>query len=146
MPKHENLRPKPVPIALGCLFAALTLAACDHPSTRALSVPPVTGSNPRSITVAQASAIEAPAPQATAPKPIPAAETLTDTVITGKVKASLVTDPGMTGADVSVNTDRGVVHLTGTVKSQEQAAIASAHAQRQDGVMRIDSHLSVNPS
>jgi len=26
-----------------------------------------------------------------------------------------------------------------------QAAIASAHAQRPDGVMRIDNHLSVNP-
>jgi hyperosmotically inducible protein len=60
------------------------------------------------------------------------------------VKTSLVTDPAMAGADVSVNTDRGVVNLTGTVTSQEQAAIASSHAQRQDGVMRIDNHLAVN--
>jgi hyperosmotically inducible protein len=69
---------------------------------------------------------------------------LSDPVITAKIKASLLTDPGMTGADVSVNTDRGVVNLTGNVKSQEQAAIASSHAQRQDGVMRIDNHLAVN--
>jgi osmotically-inducible protein OsmY len=51
----------------------------------------------------------------------------------------------MAGADVSVNTDGGVVSLTGTVKSQEQAAFASAHAQRYDGIMRVDSHLSTLP-
>jgi osmotically-inducible protein OsmY len=57
----------------------------------------------------------------------------------------MLADPGMAGADVSVNTDAGVVSLTGTVKSQEQAAVASAHAQRLDGVMRIDNHLSTLP-
>jgi hypothetical protein len=31
------------------------------------------------------------------------------------------------------------------VKSQEQAAIASAHARCHDGVMRIDNHLSTLP-
>jgi len=51
----------------------------------------------------------------------------------------------MTGSDVSVNTDHGVVMLTGSVKSQEQSAIASAHAQRQDGVMRVDTHLATAP-
>jgi len=55
-----------------------------------------------------------------------------------------MTDPAMGGADVSVNTDRGVVSLTGVVASQEQAAVASAHAQREDGVMRVDNHLAVN--
>jgi osmotically-inducible protein OsmY len=50
----------------------------------------------------------------------------------------------MAGSDVSVNTDRGVVSLTGVVKSQEQAAIASGHAQRQDGVMRVDNMLAAN--
>ena len=49
----------------------------------------------------------------------------------------------MTGSDVSVNVVQGVVHLTGVVASLEQAAIASAHAQHEDGVMRIDNDLSV---
>jgi hyperosmotically inducible protein len=67
-------------------------------------------------------------------------------VITGRIKASLLTDPALAGSDVSVNTDHGVVNLTGTVRSHEQQAIASAHAQSQDGVMRIESHLAVlNP-
>jgi osmotically-inducible protein OsmY len=43
-----------------------------------------------------------------------------------------------------VNTDKGVVVLAGTVKNPEQTALASAHAQRQDGVMRVDNHLAPN--
>ena len=87
-------------------------------------------------------------PAETTPAPpsrlLPSPEMLSDPVITGRIKASLMTDPAMTGADVSVNTSQGVVSLTGIVASQEQAAIASAHAQRQDGVMRVDNHLAVN--
>lgn len=75
---------------------------------------------------------------------LPPAEALTDTVITARIRDGLLTDPAMRGADVSVNTDHGVVSLTGLVASQEQAAVASTHAQRQDGVMRVDNHLAVN--
>ena len=75
---------------------------------------------------------------------LPPPEALSDPVITAKVKASLMADPAMAGSDVSVNTDRGVVSLTGMVASQEQAAVAAAHAQRQDGVMRVDDHLAVS--
>lgn len=87
-------------------------------------------------------------PAAAAPEPssrlLPSAEMLSDPVITARIAASLAMDPAMTGADVSVNTSQGVVSLTGLVASQEQAAIASAHAQRQDGVMRVDNHLAIN--
>ena len=38
-----------------------------------------------------------------------------------------------------------VLTLAGLVKSPEQTAIASAYAQRQDGVMRVDNHLSPAP-
>ncbi len=64
-------------------------------------------------------------------------------MISGKIRAGILTDPAMTGADISVNTTHGVVELTGVVASQEQVAIASAHAQRQDGVMRVDNHLAL---
>jgi osmotically-inducible protein OsmY len=72
-------------------------------------------------------------------------DAVSDAMITARIRAAIATDPGMAGADVSVNTDGGVVSLTGTVKSQEQAAFASAHAQRYDGIMRVDSHLSTLP-
>ena len=73
-----------------------------------------------------------------------APDAISDSVITTRVKTGILSDPGMAGSDVSVNTDRGVVSLTGIIKSQEQGAIASAHAQRQDGVMRVDNQLAVN--
>ncbi|HEX4780204.1 MAG TPA: BON domain-containing protein [Usitatibacter sp.] len=92
----------------------------------------------------------APAPASAAAKPLsttaklPAPETLADTFITGQVKAALMTDPSLAGADVSVNTSRGVVSLTGRVKNREQAAIASAHAEGEDGVMRVENTLLVS--
>ena len=76
-----------------------------------------------------------------APVQMPAPEALTDGAITGRIRSALVGDPAMSGADISVNTDHGVVVLSGTVKSHEQTGIASAHAQRQDGVLRVDNHL-----
>lgn len=123
-------------------FAGATLAiACERPDSRASAqLPPAP----------ERAAQQAPAqsrPDTVAPTASPAIipGAVTDTVISGRIQAALLTDPGMAGADVSVNTDHGVVSLTGTVKSHEQAGIASAHAQRQDGVMRVDSHISMNP-
>lgn len=73
----------------------------------------------------------------------PAPETVSDAFITGAVRAALMGDPGLQGADVSVNTSHGVVSLTGQVKNREQAAIAAAHAEGEDGVMRVDNTLVV---
>ena len=49
---------------------------------------------------------------------------LSDTFLAGKIRASMLTDPGMGGADVSVNAEHGVVSLAGSVKTREQAALA----------------------
>jgi hyperosmotically inducible protein len=129
---------------LAAAAAVLALQACERPTadTFASSMRSASPRAPIAIPAA-----EAPAPPTQAPaKPIPSPESLSDTVITGRIKASLLTDPALAGSDVSVNTDHGVVNLTGTVRSHEQQAIASAHAQSQDGVMRIESHLAVlNP-
>jgi hyperosmotically inducible protein len=128
--------------SLAVASAALAVAACNPRIEPSASVAP---SRPApSAPVAQAdSAQTAAAPATPAPSSVPR-DTFSDTVITSRTKAAILSDPGMTGSDVSVNTDRGVVSLTGTIKSQEQAAIASAHAQRQDGVLRIDNHLAAN--
>jgi hypothetical protein len=133
--------------------AVLTLwgvAACDRPggngTNLALNDTPAraTSSGTRDASSPYPSAVAAPAE---APAPTPRAdslsrEALSDTAISSRTRSAIVGDPAMAGADVSVNTDRGVVSLTGTVKSHEQAAIASSIAQRNDGVMRIENHLS----
>ena len=72
---------------------------------------------------------------------MPSPEALTDSAITEKIRSAIVADPGMVGADVSINIDRGVVVLAGTVKTHEQTGIASGHAQSQDGVVRVDNQL-----
>lgn len=123
---------------VGAITMATTLVACDRGDTQDAS-----GSSQPEERVAQRAPAQ-PATQAPAPSssPLPPREALADTVITGKIKSAILGDPAMQGADVSVNTDRGVVTLAGLVKTPEQTAIASAHAQRQDGVMRVDNHLS----
>ena len=85
-------------------------------------------------------------PRATADAPtlLPRADALDDGVVTARIRAALLLDPALSGSDISVNTSQGVVSLTGVVASRELAAIASAHAQGQDGVMRVDDHLAVD--
>ena len=118
------------------LFLGVLVAACGRPSA---DIDAVTSAAPEPR--ATTGATQPTEVAATKPPQMPAPEALTDGAITGRIHSALVGDPAMAGADVSVNTDKGVVVLSGTVKSHEQSGIASAHAQRQDGVMRIDNHL-----
>ena len=131
---------------------ALFAAGCDRgaddnvrePSTQARGQPAARPAPAPSMPAPTTAVEEGTPARATLAPSSPQRDSLHDTVITGKIKAAILTDPGMTGADVSVNTDKGVVALAGSVKSQEQIAIASAHAQRQDGVLRVDNHLAMN--
>jgi hypothetical protein len=119
------------------LIACAAIVACTRsPSNDFATVPPRAG------TATVAASAPPPPPDPPASRLLPPPEALTDPLITARIKASLLADPAMRGSDISVDTTHGVVALTGVVPSQEQAAIASAHAQRQDGVMRVDNHLS----
>jgi hyperosmotically inducible protein len=126
-------------------LAGASLAACER------AAPRTSESEPRSL---PAVAAASPEPKAEAPAPAPAQSvakapsapapaTISDAFITGEVRAALMGDPGLEGSDVSVNTSQGVVSLTGHVRSREQAAIAAAHAEGEDGVMRVDNTLVV---
>jgi hyperosmotically inducible protein len=142
--------PKLLALLPAALVACATLAACERPGSRAanLALSDVSTRTPglsRGTPDAYPSGAPQDAPRAASRTALPAGDPLSDAAINGKIRASIQGDPGMAGSDVSVHTDRGVVNLTGTVKSQEQTAIASAHAQRQDGVMRIDNHLAMPP-
>jgi hyperosmotically inducible periplasmic protein len=68
---------------------------------------------------------------------------ISETVTTGKIKAAIAADSAMKDADISVTTKDGVVSLGGTVKSQDQVAIATNLAQRQEGVQRVESNIQV---
>jgi hyperosmotically inducible protein len=130
------------PAVLLSAVAAMSLVACQRMTEENASAPPASAAKTK---------VTANRPEPTAPatgntvasRSVPR-DVITDSMITARIKAGILSDPGMAGSDVSVNTDRGVVSLTGIIKSQEQAAIASAYAQRQDGVMRVDNALAVN--
>ena len=125
-----------------CAIAILLLAACD-----------------RSLGAATGSAADAPsaAPTATQPAPVatpvkkqPASPAMpdrppSDREITAGAAKAMRGDPALAGADLSVTTQHGVVSLTGTVRSPEQVAVAEARAQSPSGVMRVETHLAVDP-
>lgn len=129
------------------LFPAICLlAACGRVSEEARLPPPATLERAQSDVAAappqqQQQQQQQPAAARAPSAPMPSPEALTDSAITNRILAALQGDPAMRGADVSINTDKGVVVLSGTVKSHEQTGVASAHAQSQDGVLRVDNHL-----
>lgn len=138
-PRKSSIRVLPLVVTS---FALATLVVACERADSPLSTRGRSGEE-----VVRQPAVVAAAPAAAAQRavaPMPPADALTDTVITGRIKTALLSDPGMTGADVSVQTNKGVVMLVGTVKSHEQTGIASAHAQGQDGVVRVDNDLTLN--
>ena len=125
-------------------FAGATLAiACERPASRLASAATDSQASAAPPAAQAAHSPQAPATAPAQPAAMPPREALADTVIAGRIQSALLHDPGMTGADVSVSADKGAVTLVGSVKTHEQLAIASAHAQRQDGVTRVDNHLNV---
>lgn len=147
MPQEPTLRRRTfntaASLVLGAALATVALVACDRPAMRSGSAAAGSSRDAPPQPLSEARPAQPAPPQPTQPTQLPSKEALSDSVITAKIKTAIVADPGLAGADVSVNTDRGVVVLAGVVKTPEQTAIASAHAQRQDGVMRVDNHLSV---
>jgi hyperosmotically inducible periplasmic protein len=72
-----------------------------------------------------------------------AGELMDDTVITTKVKAALLQDPGTSGLQIGVETLIGGVQLSGSVDSVDEKQRAKEIAERVDGVIAVDNALSV---
>lgn len=69
-----------------------------------------------------------------------------DSGVTAKVKAALVDDDAIKSTDISVNTDSGIVTLSGFVSSQDQAEQAVAVAKKVEGVKSVSDKLQVKDS
>lgn len=61
-----------------------------------------------------------------------------DTWITTKVKSSLLADPDTAGLKVEVETNNGIVGLSGHLDSQEQVDAAVRIAEGIEGVVEVD--------
>ena len=72
-------------------------------------------------------------------------ETIDDTTITTRVKTSMLNDPAVGGMKIDVDTTRGVVTLSGTVRSQAERDQALALARKVDGVTDVKDALQVMP-
>ena len=69
-----------------------------------------------------------------------------DKSITAQIKSKLTTDRISNFSRVGVDTDRGVVHLSGVVQSAEQKARAAELAREVEGVRRVDNNLQIQSS
>jgi osmotically-inducible protein OsmY len=70
-------------------------------------------------------------------------EALDDSVITTKVKSALLADKRVSGMDVSVETFKGRVLLSGYVKSPEERQTAERIARSTPGVRGVNNKIAL---
>ena len=75
-----------------------------------------------------------------------AGQTMTDSKITASVQSKLTADRVSNFARVDVDTERGVVNLSGVVPSVEQKSRAEELTRQVNGVTRINNNLQVQSS
>jgi osmotically-inducible protein OsmY len=66
-----------------------------------------------------------------------------DTVITAKVKAALLHTAGLNSTEITVETYKGIVKLSGFIESKSEIKTAIATAKRVQGVRSVENDLSV---
>jgi osmotically-inducible protein OsmY len=72
-------------------------------------------------------------------------ETIDDATITTRVKTAMLNDPTVGGLRIDVDTFKGVVTLSGRVKSPSERDQAIALARQVDGVVDVKDALQVVP-
>jgi osmotically-inducible protein OsmY len=72
-------------------------------------------------------------------------ETIDDTTITTRVKTAMLNDPAVGGLSIDVDTYKGVVTLSGRVKSPGERDQALALARKVDGVTEVKDALQIIP-
>lgn len=68
-----------------------------------------------------------------------------DAEITAKVKAAVLAEPGLKSLQISVDTIKGVVTLSGSVDSQLNSDMTKALAAAVSGVVKVDNQLVLKP-
>ncbi len=68
-------------------------------------------------------------------------EYIDDTVITAKVKARILDEPGLKSAEINVETFKGVVQMSGFVNSQSDINRAAELARGVRGVMSVKNDM-----
>jgi osmotically-inducible protein OsmY len=71
---------------------------------------------------------------------------ISDTEITARVKAAIFAEPGLGTLQISVDTVKGVVTLSGSVDSKAHSDTAKAMAEEVSGVSQVNNHLEIKGS
>lgn len=77
--------------------------------------------------------------------PKQAADYVEDTVLTARVKSALLSERSIKAVDISVDTNRSEVALSGRVENEEQRRTALQIASSVQGVARVRDDLKVQP-
>ena len=75
-----------------------------------------------------------------------AREALSDSTTTTKVKAELAKEKNVSATHIKVTTDNGVVKLSGTARSQQEADRAAQIARDTKGVSSVENNIQVASS
>ncbi|QIM72180.1 BON domain-containing protein [Bordetella trematum] len=73
-------------------------------------------------------------------------EYTSDAAITTKVKAAIVGEADLSALDIAVETNNGVVTLSGTVATGAQAEQAATLTRGIDGVQQVRNEIKVDPT
>jgi hyperosmotically inducible protein len=95
------------------------------------------------VLVACSKAPETPAPTPASPGTV--GTQIDDTVITSNVKTALLAEPDIKSLDISVDTVKGEVKLTGLVDNQGQIDQAAMVASRTSGTISVKNELQIKP-
>ena len=69
-----------------------------------------------------------------------------DAAITTKVKAKFAADTQVSAMNIKVDTDNGVVKLSGNARTQDEAAKAADIARSTEGVASVKNDIQVSPA
>ena len=78
-------------------------------------------------------------------QPETAANSASDTWMTTKVKAQLLTEPGISPLKVNIDTHDGIVTMFGSVENENDKAAATRSAMKVSGVKSVQNELQVIP-
>ena len=118
------------------------LVACDNPGTAEKAgkkVDQVTENVSNSVSNAADKADQAITKQANA-----AGVVIDDATITTKVKSAFLNEPGMKSMNISVDTEKGIVTLSGKADTQVKIDKAIKLAEAVEGVQSVNSKMVVS--
>jgi osmotically-inducible protein OsmY len=129
-------------LALAVFLLAASLAGCNRGQPDGAQQSQAPSSAPPSTDGGSSSAANGSAAAPTDPGTLKG--TVDDTTVTAKVKAALLATDGIQATDISVETQQGVVILTGKVADTSQAQRAVEIAQSVEGVRAVDNRLTTS--